>query len=56
MEGVEIARNTKIRRAIIDKWVKIPERMQIGYNQEEDKKIFFVSESGIVVIPKETKL
>jgi glucose-1-phosphate adenylyltransferase len=56
MEGVEISRYAKIRRAIIDKWVKVPEHMEIGYNLEEDKKRFFVSESGIVVIPKETKL
>jgi glucose-1-phosphate adenylyltransferase len=56
LEGVEVGRYAKIRRAIIDKWVKIPERMEIGYNQAEDKKRFFVSESGIVVIPKEAKL
>ena len=56
MEGVEVDRYAKIRRAIIDKWVKVPEHMEIGYNLEEDKKRFFVSESGIVVIPKETKL
>jgi glucose-1-phosphate adenylyltransferase len=56
LEGVEVGRYAKIWRAIVDKWVKIPERMEIGYNLAEDKKKFFVSESGIVVIPKETKL
>jgi glucose-1-phosphate adenylyltransferase len=56
MEGVEVDRYVKIRRAIIDKWVKIPEKMEIGYNLDEDKKRFFVSDSGIVVIPKEEKL
>ncbi|MDH5684788.1 MAG: glucose-1-phosphate adenylyltransferase [candidate division WOR-3 bacterium] len=56
MEGVEVNRYAKIRRAIIDKWVKIPENMEIGYNLEEDRKRFFTTESGIVVIPKEEKL
>ena len=56
LEGVEVGRNAKIRRAIIDKWVKVPEKMEIGYNLEEDKKRFKVTESGIVVIPKEMKL
>ena len=56
MEGVEVGRYAKIRRAIIDKWVKIPEKMEIGYNRTEDEKRFFVTQSGIVVIPKEAKL
>lgn len=56
LEGVAVGRYAKIRRAIIDKWVKIPDKTEIGYNLEEDKKRFFVTESGLVVIPKETKL
>ncbi|MCX7784956.1 MAG: glucose-1-phosphate adenylyltransferase [candidate division WOR-3 bacterium] len=56
MEGVQVGRYAKIRRAIIDKRVKIPERMTIGYNLEEDRKRFFVTESGIVVIPKEKQI
>ncbi|MCX5693270.1 MAG: glucose-1-phosphate adenylyltransferase [Candidatus Omnitrophica bacterium] len=52
MEGVDVGRYAKVRRAIIDKNVKVPQRMEIGYNLEEDKKRFTVTESGIVVIPK----
>lgn len=55
-EGVNIGRYARVRRAIIDKYVKIPDRCEIGYNQEEDRKRFFVSETGIVVIPKGTVL
>jgi ADP-glucose pyrophosphorylase len=54
MEGVDIGRNAKIRRAIIDKDVKIPSGTEIGYDLEEDKKRFTVTESGLVVVAKGT--
>ena len=52
MENVDIGRHCKIRRAIIDKDVKIPPGTEIGYNHEEDKKRYVVTPSGIVVIGK----
>lgn len=54
--NVSIGRHAKVRRAIIDKNVIIPEKYEIGYNLEEDKKKFFVTPSGIVVIAKNTRL
>ncbi|MBI5209050.1 MAG: glucose-1-phosphate adenylyltransferase [Elusimicrobia bacterium] len=51
-DGVEIGRHARVQRAIIDKFVHVPEGMSIGYDIEEDRKRFFVSPSGIVVIPK----
>ena len=54
MESVHVGRHAKIKRAIIDKDVNIPQGMVIGFNLEEDKKRFFVSESGIVVVAKGT--
>lgn len=54
MEGVDVGRNAKIRRAIIDKDVKIPQGTEIGYDPEEDKKRFTVTESGLVVVAKGT--
>ncbi len=56
MEGVRIGRNVRIRKAIIDKSVKIPNNMNIGYNREEDSKHFTVTDSGIVVVRKEMHL
>jgi len=49
---VEIGEGAKVRRAIIDKYVKIPRGEKIGYVLEKDRKRFFVSEDGIVVVPK----
>ncbi|MBU0547666.1 MAG: glucose-1-phosphate adenylyltransferase [Candidatus Omnitrophica bacterium] len=56
MEGVNVGRYAKIKRAIIDKDISIPQEMIIGFNLEEDKKKFFVSESGIVVVAKGTEI
>lgn len=56
MDGVEVGRHARIRRAIIDKGVKIPPRTTIGYDLEADRQRFTVTESGIVVIPKGTVL
>jgi glucose-1-phosphate adenylyltransferase len=51
--GVDIGRRAKIRRAIIDKGVCIPEGFRIGYDEEEDlARGFAVSPGGIVVIAK----
>lgn len=46
----DIGRHAKVRRAILDKNVKIPEGTQIGYNLEEDRKKYHVTETGIVVV------
>ena len=56
LEGVDVGRNAKIRRTIIDKEVQIPPGMEIGYHLEEDAKRFTVTASGIVVVPKGIRL
>lgn len=56
MEGVNVGRYSKIKRAIIDKDVDIPRHTVIGYNLEEDKKKFHVTETGIVVVAKRTEI
>jgi glucose-1-phosphate adenylyltransferase len=51
MEGVDIGRHAKIRRAIIDKEVHIPQGFEIGYDLAEDAKRFSITPGGIVVVP-----
>jgi glucose-1-phosphate adenylyltransferase len=50
--NVVVGMRAKIKRAIIDKGVRIPDGMRIGYDLEKDRERFFVSDEGIVVIPK----
>jgi len=49
-DNCDVGRHAKVKRAILDKNVKIPEGARIGYDIEEDRKKYHVTESGIVVI------
>jgi|HubBroStandDraft_6_1064221.scaffolds.fasta_scaffold19867_3 glucose-1-phosphate adenylyltransferase len=52
-EGVTVGRHSKIRRAIIDKGVVVPEGTTVGYDLELDRaRGFTVTETGIVAIGK----
>ncbi len=52
-DGVQVGRHAEIRRAIVDKNVRIPEHAIIGVDHELDRaRGFCVTESGIVVIGK----
>jgi glucose-1-phosphate adenylyltransferase len=52
-EGVDVGRHCRIRRAIIDKDVKLPANTTIGYDLDHDRQRGFqVTEQGVVVIAK----
>jgi glucose-1-phosphate adenylyltransferase len=53
---VNVGRHSRIRKAIVDRDVHIPEGSVIGYDLEEDKKKYFVSEDGIVVVTRDYSL
>jgi glucose-1-phosphate adenylyltransferase len=50
---VDIGRYSRIRRAIIDRHIHISEHTEIGYNLEEDRKKYHVTDTGIVVVVPE---
>ncbi|HEY7886166.1 MAG TPA: glucose-1-phosphate adenylyltransferase [Cellvibrionaceae bacterium] len=50
---VEVGRNCKINKALIDRSCVIPEGMVIGHNPEEDKKRFYISPEGVVLVTPE---
>jgi len=52
---VEVSEKAQIRRAIIDRGIRIGPGERIGFDLEEDRKRFFVSESGIVVLGQASK-
>jgi glucose-1-phosphate adenylyltransferase len=56
-EGAQIGRHARIRRAIIDKGVTVPEGMEVGYDHEADRRrgLTVVDEDDLVVIPKNFK-
>jgi glucose-1-phosphate adenylyltransferase len=50
LEGATIGRHARIRRAIIEKGVVIPDHAVIGFDPVEDARLHRVTEGGIVVV------
>jgi len=50
--NVVVGMRAKVKKAIIDKAVRVPDGMRIGYDLEKDRQQFYVSDNGVVVIPK----
>jgi glucose-1-phosphate adenylyltransferase len=53
---VNIGRHCRIRRAIIDRDVHIPEGTVIGYDPVEDKRRYFVTPSGLTIVTRDSSL
>ncbi len=49
-DNCDIGRRARVRRAILDKNVRIPEDTEIGFDLERDRQRYHVTDSGIVVI------
>jgi len=52
LDGVQVGRHARVRRAIVDKRAVIPAGFVIGEDLAADRARFTVSEGGIVVIPQ----
>ena len=52
MQGVDVGRNAVVRRAIVDKNVRIAEGAHVGVDPVADRERFTISAGGVVVIPK----
>jgi glucose-1-phosphate adenylyltransferase len=52
MQGVDVGQRAVVRRAIVDKNVRIAPGAQIGVDPVADRERFTVSAGGVVVIPK----
>jgi glucose-1-phosphate adenylyltransferase len=53
---VNIGRHCRIRRAIVDRDVHLPEGTTIGYDIEADRQRYFVTDSGITVVTRDYSL
>jgi glucose-1-phosphate adenylyltransferase len=52
-DGVEVGRHARIRRAIIDKDVRVPPGFDIGWSREADRaRGLIVTEDGVTVVSK----
>jgi len=53
---VNIGRHCRIKRAIIDRDVHLPEGTVIGYDANDDRKNYFVTPSGLTVVTRDYSL
>ena len=53
LDNCDVGRRAKIRRAILDKNVRVPEDAVIGYDLDRDRIRHHVTESGLVVVEGE---
>ncbi|MBK6959655.1 MAG: glucose-1-phosphate adenylyltransferase [Nitrosomonas sp.] len=53
LPNVEIGRYARLRRVVVEKQCIIPEGLVAGYDTEEDRKRFYVTEKGITLITPE---
>ena len=49
-DNCDVGRRARIRRAILDKNVQVPEGASIGFDLEQDRRLYHVTETGIVVV------
>src|SRR5262249_13806200 len=55
-DGVDVGRHARIRKAIVDKNVRIPPGAEIGYDHVADTRRGFTVVDGITVIPKDARI
>ncbi len=53
LPNVEIGRNARLRRVVVEKKCVIPEGLVVGYDAAQDRERFFVTEKGITLITPE---
>jgi glucose-1-phosphate adenylyltransferase len=52
MQGVDVGRNAVVRRAILDKNVRVEPGAKVGVDLDADRERFTVSDGGVVVVGK----
>ena len=52
-DHVTVEQGARLRRCIVDKHVRIPAGETVGFDLEQDRARFTVSEKGITVVPKD---
>jgi glucose-1-phosphate adenylyltransferase len=50
LDNCDIGRRAKVRRAILDKNVRVAPDSTIGYDLEQDRKLYHVTDTGLVVV------
>lgn len=52
LDGVHVGKRAKVRKAIIDRGVFVPDDFPVGFDEAEDAKRFTISPGGVVLVPE----
>ncbi len=47
---VDVGRNVVLKRAVVEKYCRLPDGLTVGLNPEEDRRRFHVTENGVTLI------
>ena len=53
LPNVDIGRHAYLRKVVVDRGCKIPERLVVGVDPEEDRRRFYVTDRGVTLITPE---
>jgi glucose-1-phosphate adenylyltransferase len=53
LPNVDVGRHVRLRKVVIDRRCRIPERLEAGFDPEQDRQRFHVTASGITLITPE---
>lgn len=53
LPNVSIGQHADLRRVVVEKECQIPEGLKVGFNPDEDRKHFYVTDDGITLITPE---
>ena len=53
LPNVEIGRGAQLRRVVLDRRCRIPPGLRVGFDPEEDRKRFHVTENGVTLVTPE---
>ena len=53
LPGVDVGRHSMLRKAVIDKYCRVPDGFAVGFDPEEDRRRFHVTKSGITLVTPE---
>jgi glucose-1-phosphate adenylyltransferase len=53
LPDVELGRGVELKRTVVDKYCKLPAGLRVGFDPEQDRKCFFVTDRGVTLIVPE---
>ncbi len=53
LPDVEIHRNVRLRNCVIDRYCTLPSDLAVGFDADEDRRRFYVTDRGVTLVTPE---